>query len=50
MNSTREKGRISAGQADVFATVPVVVKALTMLRLFLKEQRMLNFRDAERYQ
>lgn len=26
---------------------PVVVKALTMLRLFLKEQVMLNFRDAE---
>lgn len=31
----------------VFATVLVVVKALTMMRLFLKEQMMLNFRDAE---
>lgn len=29
------------------ATVPVVDKALTMMRLFLEEQMMLNFRDAE---
>lgn len=38
MNSTCEKGGVFSGQADVFATVPVVVKALTMMRLFLKEQ------------
>lgn len=41
---------MSAAQADVCAPVlrcNVVVKALTMLRLFLKEQVMLNFRDAE---
>lgn len=50
MNSTCEKEENSAGQADVFATVPVVVKAVTMMRLFLKEQMMLNFRDAEQYQ
>ena len=50
MNSTCEKKEgISAGQADVFATVPVVDKALTTMRLFLKEQMMLDFRDAEQY-
>lgn len=50
MKSSCEKEEMSLEQADVFTPVLVVVKARTMMRLFLKEQMMLNFRDAEQHQ